>query len=174
VVTDGDDAAAASLRSTLAGTPGAAAVSPPLLSQDGRLRTLVVFPDSKPQDARTQQLVSRLRGEVLPPLTRDTGATYVVGGPTAATVDFSSAVAARLPVFVAVVVGLSTVLLLVVFRSLLVPLKAALLNLLSIGASLGVITLVFQQGVLGGQLGARPSGWPASASKAPARGPNSE
>jgi RND superfamily putative drug exporter len=80
---------------------------------------------------------------------QQTGATVLVGGSTAAAVDFADAVAARLPAFVAVVVGLSALLLMVVFRSLLIPLKAAALNLLSVGAALGVITLVFQHGLLG-------------------------
>jgi len=97
--------------------------------------------------------VDRLRDDVLPGLAAETGGTYLVGGPTAATVDFADAVADRLPLFVAVVVGLSALLLLVVFRSLLIPVKAAVLNLLSVGASLGVITLVFQHGALGVQAG---------------------
>jgi RND superfamily putative drug exporter len=77
----------------------------------------------------------------------------LVGGPTAAATDFSDAVADRLPLFVAVVVGLSALLLGWVFRSVLIPIKAALLNLLSIGAALGVIALVFQEGLLGAQPG---------------------
>lgn len=156
VVTEGDASAAAAAQPALAATPGVASVTPPMTSPDGRVATLLVFPDSKPQDARTQELLGRLRQDVLPPVAGATGATFLVGGPTAATVDFSAAVAARLPLFVAVVVGLSAVLLLAVFRSLLVPLKAALLNLLSVGASLGVVTAVFQQGVLAGPLGVEP------------------
>jgi RND superfamily putative drug exporter len=76
-----------------------------------------------------------------------------VGGPTAAVIDVSAAIANRLPLFIAVVVGLSALLLLLVFRSLLIPLKAAVLNLLSVGAALGVLTLVFQRGLLGEQPG---------------------
>jgi RND superfamily putative drug exporter len=118
----------------------------------------IVFlvPDSKPQSAETQQLVTQLREQVLPPLERDTGATFLVGGSTAATLDFADAVARRLPLFVAVVIGLSALLLAAVFRSLLIPIKAALFNLLSVGASLGVVTLVFQHGLLGGPLGVEP------------------
>jgi putative drug exporter of the RND superfamily len=115
-------------------------VVPP--SGDG-VSTAIVFPDAKPQDAATQDLVTRLRTDVLPGLAHDTGATYLVGGATAAAVDFAEAVADRLLLFVAIVVGLSALLLMVVFRSLLIPLKAAVLNLLSVGAALGVITLVF-------------------------------
>jgi RND superfamily putative drug exporter len=140
----------------LAATPGVAAVTPRLPTQDPRTATLIVFPDAKPQDARTQELVARLRADVLPPLARTHNATFLVGGTTAATVDFADAVAARLPLFVLVVVGLSALLLLIVFRSVLIPVKAALLNLLSVGASLGAITLVFQQGALGDLLGVEP------------------
>jgi putative drug exporter of the RND superfamily len=149
----GAGTAAATARATLAGTPGVAAVSPPLPSADGAVTTLLAFGDAKPQDARTGELVTRLREQVLPPLAARTGATFLVGGPTAAVVDFADAVAGRLPLFVAVVVGLSMLLLLVVFRSVLIPLKAALLNLLSVAASMGVITLVFQHGTLGAQPG---------------------
>jgi RND superfamily putative drug exporter len=137
----------------LPGTPGVAAVTPPQVPPDGKVSTVLVFPTSAPQDEATSELVSRLRHDVLPPLSAETGATYLVGGSTAAADDFASAVSERLPVFVLVVVGLSALLLLAVFRSVLIPLKAALLNLLSIGASLGVITLVFQEGWFGAQPG---------------------
>jgi RND superfamily putative drug exporter len=141
------DGSAAGLRDALDATPGVAAVVPP--SGAGGISTAVVFPSAKPQDAATQELVNRLRTEVLPRLARDTGATYLVGGSTAATIDFADAVADRLVLFVAIVVGLSALLLMVVFRSLLIPVKAAVLNLLSVGAALGVITLVFQHGMFG-------------------------
>jgi RND superfamily putative drug exporter len=74
---------------------------------------------------------------VLPELSRQTGTSYLVGGSTPASIDFSDAVAQRLPWFIAAVVGLSSLLLMVVFRSVLIPLKAAVLNLLSIGRALG-------------------------------------
>jgi RND superfamily putative drug exporter len=151
VVVDGDSQAAAAASGALAGAPGVATVSPPLPA--GGVSTIVVVPASKPQDAATTDLVHRLRAEVLPPLARDTGATFLVGGSTAAVVDFAGAVQQRLPYFVAVVVGLSALLLLIVFRSLLIPLKAAALNLLSVAASMGVITLVFQHGAFGVQPG---------------------
>ena len=117
---------------------------------------VIVFPDYEPQDARTHDLVIRLRTDVLPALTHHTGATFLVGGTTAAIVDFSDAVSSRVLLLVVVVVGLSALLLMAVFRSLLIPVKAALLNLLSVGASLGAITLVFQHGLLGGLLGVEP------------------
>ncbi|HEU4426999.1 MAG TPA: MMPL family transporter [Pilimelia sp.] len=152
VVVDGDQQAAAAASGALAATPGVASVSPPLPAA-ADVATIVVVPASKPQDEATTDLVHRLREEVLPPLARDTGATFLVGGSTAAVVDFAGAVERRLPYFVAVVVGLSALLLLVVFRSLLIPVKAAALNLLSVAASMGVITLVFQYGAFGVQPG---------------------
>ena len=156
VVADGGRPAAGALHHAIAGTAGVATVTPPTASPDGKITTMIAFPAAKPQDAATQDLVNRLRTSVLPPLAHQTGAHILVGGTAAATVDFADAVASRLPLFIAVVIGLSALLLLVVFRSLLIPLKAALLNLLSVGAALGVITLVFQHGVLGGALGIEP------------------
>jgi RND superfamily putative drug exporter len=153
VVSEGDQAAAQRLGQTLAADPGIAAVTPPQLTPDGKIATVLAFPTSAPQDASTSDLVNRLRDKTLPALESQTRATYLVGGATAAADDFASAVSKRLPIFVLVVVGLSALLLMTVFRSILIPLKAALLNLLSIGASLGVITLVFQQGWFGAQSG---------------------
>ncbi|MFC0531893.1 MMPL family transporter [Phytohabitans kaempferiae] len=151
VVVEGNPGAAAPAAGTLDDVPGVAAtVAPP---PSGDVATIIVFPSSAPQDAETHDLVQRLREEVLPPLSRDTGATFLVGGSVAAAEDFADAVAGRLPLFVAVVVGLSALLLMAVFRSLLIPVKAAVLNLLSVGASLGVITLVFQHGLFGVQPG---------------------
>ncbi|WP_410587792.1 MMPL family transporter [Amycolatopsis sp. lyj-23] len=140
VTEDGDPVA---LQRKLSSTPGVARVLPPTG------RTTLVFPTTSPQDAATAELVTRLRTEVLPTLPGH----YLVGGSVAAATDFADAVADRLPLFVLVVVGLSALLLVVVFRSVLVPLKAALLNLLSIGASLGVLTLVFGDGWFGAQPG---------------------
>ncbi|MDX3385297.1 MMPL family transporter [Streptomyces niveiscabiei] len=152
VVAEGDATAAGRARTTLAQTEGVAAALPPQSSGDG-LSTIIVFPDSAPQAAATSGLVDRLRDDVLPSLARETDARFLVGGSTAATEDFSTAVADRLPAFVALVVGLSMLLLLLVFRSLLIPLKAAVLNLLSVGVAMGVMTLVFQNGALGAEKG---------------------
>jgi RND superfamily putative drug exporter len=156
VVAGGGQRPGVLLHHTLSHTPGVAAVTQPAVSPDGKITTMIAFPAAKPQDAATQDLVSRLRTTVLPPLAHHTGAHILVGGTTAATVDFADAVASRLPLFIAVVIGLSALLLMAVFRSLLIPVKAALLNVLSVGAALGVITLVFQHGVLGGALGIEP------------------
>ncbi|MFF1818072.1 MMPL family transporter [Kribbella sp. NPDC058245] len=153
VVSEGDQAAADALGKALAADPGIAAVTPPQLTPDGKIATLLAFPTSGPQDAATSKLVEHLRETTLPALESQTRATYLIGGSTAASDDFASAVSKRLPIFVLVVVGLSALLLMAVFRSVLIPLNAAVLNLLSIGASLGVITLVFQQGWFGVQPG---------------------
>jgi RND superfamily putative drug exporter len=90
---------------------------------------------------------------VIPPVERETGARVFVGGSTAAQVDFSHVLAAKLPLFVAVVIALASLLLLVVFRSLVIPVQAALMNLLTIAASLGVIQAVFERGWLASLFG---------------------
>ncbi|TDB96843.1 MMPL family transporter [Actinomadura sp. 7K534] len=150
VVTEGS---AAQLQATLEQTEGIAATTPALPSKDGAVHTVIAFPESAPQDAATADLVHSLRDDVLPALSQQTGAEYLVGGPTAGTLDFADSVSERMPLFVAVVVGLSAILLMVVFRSVLIPIKAAVLNLLSIAAALGAITLVFQDGRFGAQPG---------------------
>jgi RND superfamily putative drug exporter len=150
---DGAEQAAAAAREALAATPGVAAATPPAPTGDGEVATVVAFPESAPQDEATAALVDRLRDDVLPALAADTGAQYLVGGATAAVEDYSAKVADRMPLFVAIVVGVSVLLLMAVFRSVLIPLKAALLNLLSIGAALGAMTLVFQDGRFGAESG---------------------
>ena len=152
LASDGDTSGAI-VHDVLARTPGVTAVSPaqPLPDRTGAL--VFVIPSTAPQDVETSDLVERLRTEVLPDLEASTGATYLVGGTPAAVADFAAAVSDRLPYFILAVVGLSTLLLMVVFGSVAIPLKAAVLNLLSIGASLGVITLVFQHGLFGVQQG---------------------
>ncbi|SDT13560.1 MMPL family transporter [Jiangella sp. DSM 45060] len=153
VVVDGGDGGAErpaeAAADTLAGTEGVAATTPPELSEDGRVATLLAIPESSPQDERTAGLVSALRGDVLPALSERTGADFLVGGATAATQDYAGKVADRMPYFIAIVVGLSLLILMAVFRSVLIPIKAAVLNLLSIGAALGAMTLVFQEGLFG-------------------------
>ncbi|RIQ20546.1 MMPL family transporter [Jiangella rhizosphaerae] len=149
VLAEGSSDGGAALASALEETDGVAGVVPPQPLPGTDLALVVMFPDSAPQDAETAELVHHLRDDVLPPLESETGATYLVGGSTAAAEDFSAAVSDRLPLFVAVVVGLSALLLMAVFRSVWVPVKAAVLNLLSIGASLGVVTLVFGEGLFG-------------------------
>ncbi|WP_415960081.1 MMPL family transporter [Streptomyces sp. 021-4] len=153
VLVKGDQAAGETVRGRLSETDGIAQASPALPSEDGALSTVFVYPATSPQDEGTVDLVHHLRDDVAPPLERDTGAEILVGGSTAASQDVSETLASRLPLFVAVVVGVSSLLLLLVFRSIWIPVKAAVLNLLSISAALGVITLVFQHGWFGAQPG---------------------
>ena len=148
-----DQAALRQVRATLTGTAGVASVSPARVSAQGRTAVYEVFPRSTPQAAQTTTLVKTLRGTILPPVARTSGATLLVGGPTAGGIDFTHVLATKLPLFIAVVVLLAALLLLVVFRSLVIPIQAALMNLLSIGAALGVTVLVFQHGWLGGLFG---------------------
>ena len=111
---------------------------------------LSVSPRSAPQAAATTALVQRLRASVLPPVERATATTILIGGASASEIDFTHVLSSKLPLFIAVVLLLSALLLLVAFRSLLIPLQAAAMNLLSIGASLGTIVAIFQWGWLGG------------------------
>jgi RND superfamily putative drug exporter len=151
-----DKAALNQVTAGLESDPGVVSVAAPQLSPNGRTALFTAYPSSAPQDAATTDLVEELRGEVLPPVAQKTGTTLLVGGTTASQVDFSHALAEKLPLFIAIVVLLSALLLMVVFRSLLIPLQAALMNLLSIGASLGVVVAIFQHGWLGGLLGVEP------------------
>lgn len=125
---------------------GVAQVDRAVVGPDGRAAVLQVAPRSSPQDAATTELVERLRAEVLPEVTAGTGAFATVGGQTALFIDLGDRVAQRLPFFIGSVVALSFILLMLVFRSVLVPLKAAIMNLLSIGAAYGVIVAVFEWG----------------------------
>jgi len=152
----GDEAALAEVSRGLEADPGIVSVSTPQLSPNERTALITAYPSSAPQDAATTDLVDELRDEVLPPVAASTGTTLLVAGTTASQVDFSSVLAEKLPLFIAIVVLLSALLLMVVFRSLVIPLQAALMNLLSIGASLGVVVLIFQHGWLGGLLGVEP------------------
>jgi putative drug exporter of the RND superfamily len=130
-----------------------AVASPAERSPAGNAAVLTVIPKSSPQDERTTQLVDRLRDEVLPGATRGSQVDVYVGGATATLQDLADKIASRLPVFIAMVVGLSVLLLMAVFRSLWVPLVSAAFNLLSIAAAYGVVVLVFQDGVGSSLLG---------------------
>jgi RND superfamily putative drug exporter len=146
-------AAVESLRAAVAATPGVVAVAPARFSPSGSVATITVYPQSSPQAYATSQLVSHLREKVIPPVEARTGATVYVGGVTAGSVDFAATLGEKLPLFIGVVVLLSALLLLVVFRSLVIPVQAAIMNLLSIGASLGVIVAIFQWGWFGSLMG---------------------
>jgi RND superfamily putative drug exporter len=128
-------------------------VAPPQLSPRRDAAVVVVVPSSAPQSAATANLVEHLRRQILPAAVKGTGATVSVGGITASYIDLGQRIQSRLPLFIGAVVGLSFFLLMIVFQSVLVPLKAAIMNLLSIGAAFGVIVAVFQWGWLKGLVG---------------------
>jgi RND superfamily putative drug exporter len=129
------------------------AVTPPRVSPSGDVAVMQVYPGSAPQDAATTNLVNDLRQNVAPKFEAQTGAAVLVGGFTAGSIDFSHVLASKLPLFIGIVIGLSAILLFVIFRSLVIPVQAALMNLLSIGGALGVTVAVFEKGWLGGPLG---------------------
>ncbi len=116
----------------------------------------IVTPKGGPQDESTTELVDRLRDDVLPSIEEAAGTEVLVSGLVAANVDMSQYMAARMPVFFGAVLALSFLLLMVVFRSLLVPVKAVIMNLLSIGAAYGVIIALFQWGWLSDLTGVQP------------------
>jgi RND superfamily putative drug exporter len=142
VVTSATNAPAVAAR--LAEEPGVAGVSPVQVSPNGNAAVVFAYPTTSPQAPETERLVHHLRDDVLDGV-GDGSPTYV-GGFTAAGIDISERLSNRMPLFIGAVVALSFVLLTVLFRSVLVPLKAALMNLLSIGASYGVLVAVFQWG----------------------------
>ena len=152
----GGQASVEKLRTAIAGAPGVVAVTPAKTNPAGNVATITVYPRSSPQAYATAQLVDHLRGAVIPPIEQQTGMKVYVGGVTAGGVDFAAVLAHKLPLFIGVVVLLSALLLLIVFRSLVIPLQAAVMNLLSISAALGVIVAIFQWGWLGGLVGVQP------------------
>ncbi len=148
-----DVAALEELRSAIARAPGVVSVTPIRLNPSGYVATISLYPSSSPQAYATSQLVEHLRTDVIPPIAARTGIVAYVGGVTAGAVDFATTLGHKLPLFIGVVVLVSALLLMLVFRSLVIPLQAAFMNLLSIGASLGVIVVVFQWGWLRSVLG---------------------
>lgn len=134
------------LMAAIADEPGVAAVAPPEVNEEAGVATIVAFATTAPQDDATLDTVERLRTNVFPAVLDGSEASAHVGGLTANFADIGNRVSDRLPIFIAAVIGLSFLLLMMVFRSVLVPLKAALLNLLSIGAAYGVLVAVFQWG----------------------------
>jgi RND superfamily putative drug exporter len=137
-------AALTSLRTAVAGDGNVAAVAPAQLNPAGDTAVVTVIPNSAPQDRATSTLVTQLREEVAPEALRGTGARAYVGGQTATFDDLATRVSDRLWLLLVVVIGLSLILLGVVFRSVYLPVVSAVLNLLSIGAAYGVVTVAFQ------------------------------
>ena len=151
-----DTAALTRLTDALRPTPGVASVATPQLNPAGTAAAVLAYPATSPQSAQTSSLVTRLRDRLIPPIEQSTHARVFVGGATASQVDFAHILASKLPLFIAIVVALAALLLMVVFRSLVIPVQAAVMNLFSIAASLGVVQAVFERGWLGGLFGVQP------------------
>ncbi|GHA54463.1 MMPL family transporter [Streptomyces purpurascens] len=147
------DDLASRAQTTLDSVEGAAAVTPLTPTQDGDVLVGTVYSTKSPQNAATTDLTNRLVDDTLPDAVQGTDAKGYVTGTTATQVDFRDIVASQLPVIIAVVVGLAFLIILAVFRGLLVAVKAAVLNVLSIAASYGVVVAVFQWGWGGPALG---------------------
>jgi RND superfamily putative drug exporter len=130
----------------LRATPGVVSVSDVTPSPSGNVAIATLTPDHGPQDPKTAALVHHLRDDVVPRALDGSPLHVYLGGNTAGTIDYAHVFASRLPIFIFAVLALSFVLLLVVFRSVLVPLKAVVMNMLSIGAAYGVMVAVFQWG----------------------------
>ncbi|MFE9677506.1 MMPL family transporter [Streptomyces sp. NPDC006259] len=150
-------AATRAVADEIGGTEGVVSVSPARFNEAGDTAVFSVVPSTAPTDERTKDLVKTIRGE-RPGVEAATGATFEVTGSTALNIDLSGKVQAALIPYLVVVVGLAILLLMVVFRSLLVPLKAALGFLLSVLASLGAVVVVFQQGHGADLLGVEQTG----------------
>ncbi|MFF7440593.1 MMPL family transporter [Streptomyces sp. NPDC008122] len=149
----GDPGVVDRLVAGVAADPGIASVAPARIDRATGVATLVVFPTTSPQDEATADTIARLRAEVLPAAIGHGPATAHVGGAAASLSDVGRRTSERLPVFVAAVLAMSFLLLMLIFRSVVVPLKAVLLNLLSIGAAYGVMVAVFQWGWGGALIG---------------------
>ncbi|MBC2867518.1 MMPL family transporter [Streptomyces mexicanus] len=134
------------LGTTLRGTQDVAAVTPVTYNTGGTTAYLTVVPDSAPQSQRTSDLVDRLRTGVLPRAETGTTLDVQVGGVTAGYDDFADVIVGRLPLFVGVVIGFGCVLLLLAFRSVGIPLKAAAMNVAAVAAAFGVVVAIFQWG----------------------------
>jgi RND superfamily putative drug exporter len=146
VPASGADGALGRVEQAVAADPGVAAVSPPRFNEGRDAATISVVPKTSPQDERTTQLVERLRDTIIPRAVEGSGVAVHVGGATATFQDLADKIASRLPIFIALVIGLSVLLLMAVFRSLWVPLVSAVFNVLSILAAYGVVVAVFQWG----------------------------
>jgi RND superfamily putative drug exporter len=154
----GDVQALSRLVTDIGKTPGVVSVSPVIPSPSGTAAVIQVIPSSSPQSVKTVSLIHNLRKHVIPAALDGSATKVYVGGFTAAGVDVSDRFSSRLLIFIGAVLSLSFLLLLAVFRSLLVPLKAVVMNLLSIGAAYGVVVTVFQHGHFGSLVGSNGTG----------------
>ncbi|MET9549809.1 MMPL family transporter [Streptomyces sp. NPDC006627] len=142
----GDRNALKDLGTTLRSTEGVASVSPATYDEGGRTAFLTVVPDSAPQAKETSDLVDRLRDDVLPGAEAGSSLDVAVGGVTASYDDFAEIIVGKLPLFVGVVIALGCVLLLLAFRSVGIPLKAAVMNVAAVASAFGVVVAIFQWG----------------------------
>ena len=142
----GDRPALDALPAALRDTDGVASASPVTYNSTGDAAYITVIPESAPQSQHTSELVDRLRDDVLPQAVADTSLDAHVGGVTAGYDDFAQVIVGKLPLFIGVVIGLGCLLLLAAFRSIGIPLKAALMNVAAVASSFGVVVTVFQWG----------------------------
>jgi putative drug exporter of the RND superfamily len=138
--------------------PGVAAVRAAFPNRDRTAALAAVFPTTSPQSDETRQLIHRLRNEVVPAAISEGAPHILVGGITSLFADFSDYLQGRIPYFIGAVLILSFLLLMVVFRSLVIPLKAGLVNMLGIGAAYGVVVAIFQWGWLKDVIGVQRTG----------------
>jgi RND superfamily putative drug exporter len=149
----GDAATMTRVDLALRATPGIAFAAPVEINTDHSAAVIIAYPTTAPQAAQTSQLVTDLRTSVIPRATSGTRLKVLVGGETAASVDASSYLSHRLLWVIGAVIVLAFLLLMAVFRSVVIPVKAAIMNLLSVGAAYGVIVAVFQWGWGGSVIG---------------------
>ncbi len=148
-----DSSTVQNLATDIGDTPGVATASPPTMSAGGNAALITVIPETGPQDKATEDLVRKLRADVIPAATDGTGVEAHVGGVTATNIDSNENVSSRLPYLIGGVIALSMLLLFAAFRSIVIPLTAAVMNLLSVAAAYGVMSYVLEGGWAGQLLG---------------------
>ncbi|UDM02227.1 MMPL family transporter [Streptomyces longhuiensis] len=142
----GDQVAVSRLESMIGSAEGVSSVTPATYNESGTAAFLTVVPKSAPQSQRTSELVDRLRSDVIPEAEKGTSLDVQLGGVTASYDDFADVIIGKLPLFVGVVIGLGCVLLLLAFRSIGIPLKAAAMNVAAVASAFGVVVAIFQWG----------------------------
>ena len=141
-----DKATLQQVASALASAPGIVEVSPVITSSDGTVGLLQVIPSTGPQDVKTSNLIKSLRTSLIPKALAGSTTSIYVGGTTAIFDDFATVISGKLPLFIGVIILLGCLLLLLAFRSLVIPLTAGLMNLFAAGASFGIVVAMFQWG----------------------------
>ena len=141
-----DKQALESAAASIATTPGVVEVSPVITSPDGKVGLLQVIPSTGPQNIKTSDLIKHLRTNVIPKALAGSSTAIYVGGLTAIFDDFATVIGGKLPLFIGVIIVLGCLLLLLAFRSLVIPLTAGIMNLFAAGASFGIVVAMFQWG----------------------------